>query len=242
MTKAWPIVEVFGPTVQGEGRMAGRLTHFIRMGGCDYQCAWCDSPMAVLPEEVRKAPKMSAGDVIVALNELPPFSGWVTISGGNPVLHDLTQLVLPLRSRNWAVAVETQGTVFKDWLHHADFVTISPKPPSSGNATSIATLTQFRSKLGAQPNCIKVVVFDKEDMEYARGVRKTFPGSDFYLSVGTYMGGLDGTFQGGQIDTRDDILDRYARVIQWALEDDTFARSAILPQLHAVLWGHGRGF
>lgn len=38
-----PVMEVFGPTVQGEGKVIGRKTMFVRTAGCDYHCAWCDS-------------------------------------------------------------------------------------------------------------------------------------------------------------------------------------------------------
>ena len=50
---ALPVVEVFGPTIQGEGELAGVPTAFVRFGGCDYRCSWCDSLFAVLPEDVR---------------------------------------------------------------------------------------------------------------------------------------------------------------------------------------------
>ena len=51
------VVEVFGPTVQGEGPYAGRVCHFLRLGGCDYRCSWCDTPYAVDPAQVRKVPR-----------------------------------------------------------------------------------------------------------------------------------------------------------------------------------------
>ena len=38
-----PVLEVFGPTIQGEGRVIGRKTMFVRTAGCDYRCSWCDS-------------------------------------------------------------------------------------------------------------------------------------------------------------------------------------------------------
>ena len=38
-----PVLEIFGPTIQGEGMVVGQKTMFIRTAGCDYSCAWCDS-------------------------------------------------------------------------------------------------------------------------------------------------------------------------------------------------------
>ena len=49
------VVETFGPTIQGEGPYAGRVCHFVRFGGCDYRCTWCDSMHAVDPGLVRIA-------------------------------------------------------------------------------------------------------------------------------------------------------------------------------------------
>ena len=48
-----PVVEIFGPTIQGEGAEAGIPTHFVRVGGCDFRCSWCDTMYAVDPEIVR---------------------------------------------------------------------------------------------------------------------------------------------------------------------------------------------
>lgn len=38
-----PVIEMFGPTIQGEGMVIGQKTMFVRTAGCDYTCAWCDS-------------------------------------------------------------------------------------------------------------------------------------------------------------------------------------------------------
>lgn len=53
-SKKFPVVELFGPTIQGEGAVAGQFSHFVRFGGCPRRCSWCDSMHAVLPEEVQK--------------------------------------------------------------------------------------------------------------------------------------------------------------------------------------------
>lgn len=45
--KKMPIMEIFGPTIQGEGMVIGRKTMFVRTGGCDYSCSWCDSVQAI---------------------------------------------------------------------------------------------------------------------------------------------------------------------------------------------------
>ena len=50
MTACIRISEIFGPTIQGEGPLIGRPSIFVRTGGCDYRCNWCDTLYAVLPE------------------------------------------------------------------------------------------------------------------------------------------------------------------------------------------------
>ena len=51
--RAFPVVEIFGPVLQGEGRMIGAQTLFVRLGLCDFRCQWCDSLYAVTPEQVQ---------------------------------------------------------------------------------------------------------------------------------------------------------------------------------------------
>ena len=51
--ETFPVIEIFGPTIQGEGAEAGLPTHFVRLGGCDYRCSWCDTMYAVDPATVR---------------------------------------------------------------------------------------------------------------------------------------------------------------------------------------------
>jgi 7-carboxy-7-deazaguanine synthase len=246
--KRYPVIEIFGPTIQGEGAMAGRPTHFIRMGGCDYRCAWCDSGYAVLPEQVREnAKKLTTHEILGYINDLKSGPRWVTISGGNPALHNLIQLVDNLHLMKFKVAVETQGSLWKNWLLQVDQLTISPKPPSSGMQNK-DDLRQFIMCLEKQAGifygkvCLKIPVLDEEDYEYAIELHSEFPRIPFYFSVVTLMGGLNGTFAGGQIDTRDDLLERYRWLAERVAADNRAANTAAIPQLHALLWGHGRGF
>src|SRR5947209_7598941 len=83
-----PVVEVFGPTIQGEGPVAGRPTVFVRTGGCDYRCSWCDSLHAVLPAHRKQWIKMDWRQVLQAIQAKSPPPMMVTLSGGNPAMHD----------------------------------------------------------------------------------------------------------------------------------------------------------
>lgn len=206
-----PIAEVFGPTIQGEGALAGKPTYFIRVGGCDFDCGWCDSAHAVLPENVRGLPRLTAEQIFDQLTALPIGPAWVTISGGNPGLYDLTELVafcqryrIPRAEggAGFLVAVETQGSKWQEWFRKVDLLTISPKPPSSGLpvADSLDYLEAFMVKWSKpvvgipDMTALKVVVFDEADYEFAKTVHARYPWVPFYLSTGTAMGGLRGTF------------------------------------------------
>jgi len=241
--RAHPVIECFGPTIQGEGALAGRPTHFVRFGGCDFTCSWCDSSHAVLPAEVRKAEKLTAHEIATRVAGLPGNPDWVTLSGGNPLLHPLNFLVMRLHGFGFKVAIETQGSRWGDWVQNVDLITISPKPPSSGMVNR--DLDKFIAHLGGElirPKVnLKVPIFSTEDLEFARRLHYKYFQFPFYLSVGTYMGGLYGDFDAGRIDTQDDIVNRYRWLVDHIVGDPDFRDVAVFPQLHALLWGHERG-
>ena len=82
--KLIPVVEIFGPTIQGEGAEAGVPTHFVRVGGCDYRCIWCDTMYAVDPDVVRTTSEhLSSRDIVDRVTSLDGRPSWTTISGGN---------------------------------------------------------------------------------------------------------------------------------------------------------------
>ena len=82
-----PVLEVFGPTIQGEGRVIGRKTMFVRTAGCDYRCSWCDSAFTwdgSAKEDIRL---LTAEEIYEELLEVGGnHFNHVTISGGNPAL------------------------------------------------------------------------------------------------------------------------------------------------------------
>src|SRR3954470_4684991 len=95
-----PVVEIFGPTVQGEGPDAGIPAYFVRFGGCDFRCAWCDSMHAVEPAQVREeAEHLTPDEVVARVTELAPGPNVVVLSGGNPALLDLEQVVTGFHDR-----------------------------------------------------------------------------------------------------------------------------------------------
>jgi 7-carboxy-7-deazaguanine synthase len=237
-----PIMEIFGPTIQGEGMVIGQKTMFVRTAGCDYSCSWCDSSFTWDGSGKDNTKMMDANEIWAELKSLGGngFS-FVTISGGNPaLLKDLNSLIDLLKKNKVTVCLETQGSKWQDWFLDIDELTISPKPPSSKMLTDFSVLDSIVNNLSTNPAqqnvSLKVVVFDDEDYEYARGVYKRYPGVPFFLQVGN-----------DHITNSDDqeltriLLKKYEWLLNKAMNDEELPNVKVLPQLHTFVWGNKRG-
>lgn len=188
------IMELFGPTIQGEGLMTGTVTHFLRTGGCPLRCEWCDSWFAVDPQLIQKHRMlMTTWEILDALLALP-WAPYVTFTGGDPAIQNrLGDLIPSLNQNGMRVAIETQGMYFPPWLMDCDVVTLSPKGPSSGNEVDTKDLVDWLILGGKRRRyevCIKVVCFTKEDFRYAMNlyeqVSMTYYDA-FYFTAGTEL-------------------------------------------------------
>lgn len=198
LEKKIPLVECFGPTIQGEGAVIGQQTYFLRFGLCDYRCKMCDSMHAVDPVLVRaNAQWLTQDEIFTVLKEYrdqhPYSTKWVTFSGGNPCVHNLEHLCARLHEElEMNIAVETQGTRYEQWLWHANVLTISPKGPGMGEQFEPWHLDYMLGKLiGHRGINFKVVVFGDEDIVFADSLFKwlnesprSMAGKEFYLSQG----------------------------------------------------------
>lgn len=190
----YPVMEIFGPTLQGEGTLSGAPTHFVRLGGCGFRCTWCDTMYAVDPKQVRdNAARLTTREVLAAVESLG-WAPWVTISGGDPAIHKgIDEWITSWNFSGIRVAVETQGQLFPDWLSGVDQLTISPKPPSAGNTTDIDRLYEWlKTRPCTGRVCIKVVIFTDDDIRYAlECYQRLTPGSapplydQFWFTTGT---------------------------------------------------------
>lgn len=241
--KRHPVIEIFGPTIQGEGPLIGAPCYFVRFGGCDYRCSWCDSKYAVIPEEVKaNAEHLTDYEIARALGQLAGSGEWVILSGGNPALQHLDGLVDLLHERHYKVQVETQGTVWRPWLLKADRIVVSPKPPSSGmwpedeaeRGRVRERLDQFVDLSKRGTTAAKIVVFDEADFIWAKGClnwlwdTRGIPG---FLSVGNDYGK----------DSTEDLLEKYRWLCERTLADPTLGHVRVLPQMHVLIWGNARG-
>lgn len=223
-----PVVEIFGPTIQGEGILIGRQTHFLRLGGCDYRCIWCDSLHAVMPDEVRRNSVYMNSEEIVHELKNRRHAPYVTISGGNPAIQKLGPLVKLLREAGFKSAIETQGTKLPYWMSDVDIVTVSPKPPSSQMQTDWELLDAYM-KIGQSH--LKIVVFDEQDYLYAKNVRAMYPNKLMFLSVGNLVGS----------DGNDALISKLKWLTEKVLTDPEMYDVIPLPQLHVLLWGNAKG-
>lgn len=238
--KRFPVMEVFGPTVQGEGMVIGRKTMFVRTAGCDYSCSWCDSAFTWDGSGKEDIRMMTAGEIIEKLYETggDTFSH-VTISGGNPaLLPHLGELIDLLHDQEMSVALETQGSRWQDWFWEIDELTLSPKPPSSGMNTDWAILDDVVSKLTKLGSMfsLKTVVFDDLDLEYATFVHLRYPNVPFYLQAGNDQ--LQETEAGRMLPY---LAERYEWLIERVMRDRDLKRVYVLPQLHTWVWGNKKG-
>lgn len=246
--KTYPVPEIFGPTIQGEGALCGVQTHFVRFGGCDFRCSWCDSMHAVDPQEVRKAPRLKTVEIFSRVLELGSSAQcpWVTFSGGNPAIHNLLNLVVALKGAGYYIAVETQGTILPQWLLKCNQLTFSPKPPSSGmdHKNKVDYLRTFLCShvqcVGTLPIhrrpydvgvCVKIVVDPScdHDMSWAMGMYEYFNFWPFYIQPVT-----PANCSSGQLCS---ILATLAEKVMGM----DMPKAIILPQMHVLMWGHKLG-
>ena len=238
--KTITVSEVFGPVIQGEGGVIGRPTVFVRTGGCDYRCSFCDSLFAVLPEHRGLWRKMGTEEVFEEVQRLSPRPILVTLSGGNPALQPLGDLIKLGHEHGYTFAIETQGTVSKPWFSDLDHLTISPKPPSSNMETDWRKLDACVEAGGPRTEVLlKVVVMDDADYAYAREVAARYPDVPMYLQVGNDNPPGAAPDDPTEPDVRG-LLDRYAwlaeKVVAEGWNDVT-----VLPQLHVLVYGNRRG-
>ena len=258
MSKTIQINEIFGPTIQGEGPMTGRPTMFVRTFGCESRCVMCDTMYSVDPKHpnAKKVP-MTVDEIIERLNELDPTKRVpVTLSGGNPALWELGELVKKVQHSIGSqrdVWVETQGITYKPWLSRVNCLVISPKGPGMKDeregvlkpdnlARFITNLLRDGDWVDSIVNRVffKVVIFGPDDLDYAEVIMDTLPGFRMYLSVGNSV--PDGSIVDLPLtEHRQRLLSAYARLVSQVKDRPLLHGAWVLPQLHVLLWGNETG-
>ena len=231
------IAEIFGPTIQGEGAVIGVPTVFVRAGGCDYRCSWCDSLHAVDSAYRHEWTPMRAEEI---MGEVARLSGdtpiTVSLSGGNPAIQDFAPLIALGKAAGYGFVMETQGSVARDWFGELDTLILSPKPPSSGEVVDWEIFAECVKTTTRK--VLKIVIFDEVDYAWAREVADRFSDLPLYLQPGNHTPPPPDA-EDAEIDM-DGIMSRYEWLIDKTLGERWYAPT-ILPQLHVLVWGNKRG-
>ncbi|SLN18281.1 7-carboxy-7-deazaguanine synthase [Roseovarius halotolerans] len=233
------VSEIFGPTIQGEGALIGVPTVFVRLGGCDYRCSWCDSLHAVESAYRESWIPMSAEAV---MDEVARLSGGrpllVSLSGGNPAIQPLAGLIGLGHDKGYCFALETQGSVARDWFRDLDMLVLSPKPPSSGMEVD---WTAFQACVDAGQGAdmvMKIVIFDETDYQWAQGVAARYPHLPLFLQPGNHT--PPPPDDDHALVDQAGVDERMRWLVDKVTQDGWF-QARVLPQLHVMLWGNKRG-
>ncbi|MCL4111474.1 UNVERIFIED_CONTAM: hypothetical protein GTU68_002258 [Idotea baltica] len=235
------ISEIFGPTIQGEGALIGTQTIFVRTGGCDYRCSWCDTGYAVLPKYENDWKKMNAAEVFAKIEALSNQQAmWITLSGGNPAQQDLEELITLGHSKDYKFSMETQGSIAKPWFALIDQLSLSPKPPSTGMSFKKRGLDRCIDACESLENVsLKFVVADKADLLWSKEIADQYPQLPCFVQPCNTSAKLEESNDEAQaipIDQQQQML--------WLIDEVQkleWNSARILPQLHTWLWGDKTG-
>jgi len=158
-----PVMEDFY-TLQGEGFHQGRAAYFIRLGGCDVGCVWCDVKESW---DADLHPKQPVEVLVAKVNATS--AEIVVITGGEPLMHQLDALTNALRARGLKTHIETSGAhpLSGEW----DWICLSPK--------------KFKAPLQEiipHAHELKIVVFKRSDFDWAEQfAEQVSPACKLYL-------------------------------------------------------------
>ncbi len=222
------VAELFGPTLQGEGPSVGQRAVFVRLSGCNLDCAWCDTPYTwdwSRFDQAAESREMAVGDIRDWVLARDP--DLVVITGGEPLVQSrrLLPLITALTAHGRRVEIETNGTVYPGEAATVQVrFNVSPKLAGSGipagRRIRPATLLALRDSGKA---VFKFVISDECDVaELAR------------LQAGL---GLEPIWVMPQGVTEQSVLAGLRALAGPALEHGW----NLTPRLHVLLWGDERG-
>lgn len=141
-------------TLQGEGFHTGKAAYFIRLGGCDIGCSWCDSRFSWNPD---MHPLIGTNTIIE--NVIKSGADSVVVTGGEPLMWTLDQLCNGLRNKNISTFIETSGAypLTGTW----NWICLSPKK----NMPPVGAICKVADEL-------KVIIEDTSDFEWAEKYRR----------------------------------------------------------------------
>ena len=154
----FPLMESYF-TIQGEGYNTGKACYFIRLGGCDVGCVWCDVKDSW---DASKHPMVSVEEMVELVKDAG--AARVVITGGEPLMYDLAELTAALEKEAIEIFLETSGAY--PLTGHWDWICVSPK--------------KFKAPLAdvlAKADELKVIVFNKSDFNWAEDHKQKVSGA-----------------------------------------------------------------
>lgn len=145
--KMLPLMEAFY-TIQGEGFHKGTAAYFIRVGGCDVGCHWCDVKESWNPDI---HPPTNADDIVL---EASKYSDTIVITGGEPLTWDMTYLTNKLKEKGLKIHIETSGAYPLTGIW--DWICLSPKK-----------IKLPQSEIYHHAHELKVIVYNNSDFQFA---------------------------------------------------------------------------
>ncbi|KAF2509921.1 7-carboxy-7-deazaguanine synthase QueE [Flavobacterium foetidum] len=142
-----PLMEEFY-TIQGEGSHTGRAAYFIRIGGCDVGCHWCDV------KESWNAEIHPPTSIDLIVENAAKYADTVVVTGGEPLSWDMTLLTNRLKEKNLKVHIETSGAFELSGIW--DWICLSPKK------NKLPTQTVYDNA-----DELKVIIYNKHDFIFA---------------------------------------------------------------------------
>ncbi len=155
ITHSLPVMEAFY-TLQGEGAYQGRAAYFIRLGGCDVGCVWCDvkeswdvdahpqySIDAIIKEALTAIPAAAAPDTVLAV-----------VTGGEPLMHNLDALTDALKKAGFRTHIETSAS--NPMSGRWDWITLSPKKFKAPLPENLPLADE-----------LKIIVYNRSDFAWA---------------------------------------------------------------------------
>lgn len=223
------VAEVFGPTLQGEGPSLGRRCGFVRLGACNLDCSWCDTPYTWdwrRFDPRRELRRMEPAEVTAAVAAMGV--DMLVITGGEPLLQAraLLPLVDDAAARGWRVEIETNGTIAPpaELAARVDAFNVSPKLASSGIAPASrlrpAALAALRDGGRAVFKFVVTSVADLDEVAAVAAEHRLCP--VWVMPEGT---------------TAEVVVARMRELAGPALERGF----RLTPRLHILLWGDERG-
>lgn len=236
------VIELFA-SIQGEGNEVGKITTFIRLGGCDFRCPWCDSKHTW---NAGQNGEMLPIDTLIEKIDAIGVKH-LTFTGGNPCVwkEAMCELLQKLKDKGYMISMETQGSIFQFWINNVDNLVISPKNISD-EARKIS-VEEYRKQIEyiivyrtamKMKTVIKVPIFNYDDIEWVKQFVNFEGDYEVYLSVGNDWTDMEDT-----VLFRTLILDRYKWLIETVIEDEWFVerQASVLPQVHTLIWTNDQG-